>query len=420
MSWKDRLKTGLQLTSPLGDVYTANWIGNDRSKDKKIGRFDPPNFVGSIIQDLGINASTYPLTLHFSGDDHDLISDNFYLSCNQTGVWEIIHPTQGKLSLQLLSVSQQIRPVESGNITVFETEWIEPTQEQKEKSVIQLSSEIDAQILEVNSSASDQYVDNISTDNASAIVENKKTILSTLINANNAYKNIIALNNTITKEMLSIKNSINETINSATLAPASLAGQMQLLIQLPILATSDIFERIKACIGFNDNQISLLPTGSDIKSKNIVNAIELTLCASLAAMCKSIITGELLTRNETIDFINIIINEIEKITENLDYVQDNFNSVSIDKQYFSNSSSYAELLKLAGYTINYLLKSILNLKIEKSFILDRPRCPIEITIAEYGSLGEDDINLDFFIDSNYLIGSEIRILPAGKKVFVYV
>ena len=54
MSWKDRLRGEIVLTSPDGDVFNAKWVGNDRSKEKKIGRFDYPDFDGSVIQDLGI------------------------------------------------------------------------------------------------------------------------------------------------------------------------------------------------------------------------------------------------------------------------------------------------------------------------------------------------------------------------------
>jgi hypothetical protein len=43
-----------------------------------------------------------------------------------------------------------------------------------------------------------------------------------------------------------------------------------------------------------------------------------------------------------------------------------------------------------------------------------------VAIEEYGELGEDDSNLDLFIDSNRLEGDEYLIMPKGRELVVYV
>lgn len=68
----------------------------------------------------------------------------------------------------------------------------------------------------------------------------------------------------------------------------------------------------------------------------------------------------------------------------------------------------------------YLLRSVFDLSVEKRFKLEKRRAPIEITISEYGSLGDDDSNFQLFIDSNGLKGNDILILPEGREVVVYL
>jgi len=58
-----------------------------------------------------------------------------------------------------------------------------------------------------------------------------------------------------------------------------------------------------------------------------------------------------------------------------------------------------------------------SLKQERSLVLDRSRTIIDVVAELYGSV---DDQLDFFINSNGLTGSEILELPKGKQVVFYV
>lgn len=93
---------------------------------------------------------------------------------------------------------------------------------------------------------------------------------------------------------------------------------------------------------------------------------------------------------------------------------------NLDGQYFAQSNNYTRLQNTFALTMRYLLTQFFNLKTEKRFILKTARSPIEITITEYGSMGENDANYDLFIKSNNLCGNEVLLLPAGFECVVYV
>jgi hypothetical protein len=91
MSWLDRLGENITLTSPDGNVFTAKWMGGERTREKKIGLFTYPDVAGTIAQDLSVNATKYPLTIYFDGSDHDLIAERFFRATGQNGLWSVLH-----------------------------------------------------------------------------------------------------------------------------------------------------------------------------------------------------------------------------------------------------------------------------------------------------------------------------------------
>jgi hypothetical protein len=91
----------------------------------------------------------------------------------------------------------------------------------------------------------------------------------------------------------------------------------------------------------------------------------------------------------------------------------------IGDQYFGARETEDALADLSAEVAQYLLSIIFDLKIERRFILDRDRSPLEIAITEYGKGGWDDEYFELFIRSNNLSGVDILILPAGREVVVY-
>jgi len=130
--------------------------------------------------------------------------------------------------------------------------------------------------------------------------------------------------------------------------------------------------------------------------------------------------SEFETRAQVVDAIDKIVSLVDSVTSTLDMQQEYFENLDIDNQYFSMLQSYYKIMALMSQALKLLVATSFNLKTEKRFTLDRDRSPIEITITEYGSFGENDENLDLFIRSNSLHGDQIELIPAGTEVVIYV
>ena len=420
MSWRDRLRATITLTSPEGNIFEAKWRGNPRSKDKKLGLFEFPKVKGTKVQDLDIGSARYPLTFFFDGENNDQESDRFFKACDENGDWNVIHPVKGSLDLQLISVKESIEPVESGNVTQFDTEWIEPLKDSVVSSLFQQRSTVASQIDEVNSAASDQIDSNVLQETAAETSSFEATVNGVVSAVEKFLAPVYELQSEINAQILSIKRGINSLLTAPVLDVVSIAGQIQALVQLPALAIADINSRVDAYQNFFNEALNFSPKTAQSKDRNIVAVQELALISALASISFVSSTGELASRLQAIELIEANTELFKNITDTLDETQELFKNEIIDGQYFSQSESYSDALLMISQTIAYLLRSAFDLSIEKRFVLEKMRAPIEITVKEYGDLGENDLNFHLFVDSNGLKGNDILILPEGREVLVYV
>lgn len=418
--WQARLREQIELTSPDGDQFTALWIGNDRSKDKKLGIFEYPDFDGTDIQDLGVQGSRYPLTIYFEGPDCDIEGARFYDACDQRGKWSVVHPIYGNLTLQLVSVNDRTNLVTDGNIAQFETQWIEPVEDTAVTSSHEIGSAIDAQALQANAAASDQFQSLLSQNTAGETLAAKMTTEEAVAASDIRLRELYENNDDIASQVAAVKRGIDDTLDQAVLDPLVLASQIQQLIQLPALAITDIAARLTVYEAIVTDLSELSPEDFTLEGRNTVGVLEAFLSAIGVVNASIVSTGELKTQPEAVEYATRINDTFTDITNILDATQEGFLGTDIDRQYFSQSGSYPDTYWITAQGIGFLLTSALDLATEKRFTLDRPRTPIEITVTEYGDLGTDDANLDFFIETNGLKNTEILLLPAGKEVAVYV
>lgn len=417
---RDRLRDICQLTSPDGNIFNPLWRSNTYSANKKLGIFEYPKVDGSVIQDLNINGTRWPLTLFFEGADNDLESRRFFKSLAERGTWEVIHPVHGQLFLQPVSFSPNDDPTESGNITQVTTEWIEPADPAVLKSTPQLSAIINTQALDTNEASSNQLDDNLQVDTAAEGIATETATNNIIIAVNEKLSNLFEGVAEISAQMAAIQRGIQSTLDETILRPIALAGQIQALIELPALVIRDVRTKLTSYENLIDAIIGISPETTDTKARNTVAIQEIALTAAITAVAQTTAAGVLDTRAEAIEMADDVFALFESITDALDETQELFEDNAIDAQYFSQSQSFSDVSLLVAQAIAYLLLASYDLKIEKRFTLDRPRAPIEIAITEYGELGDNDSNFNLFVTSNKLKADQIRILPSGFEVVVYV
>lgn len=421
MTAQERLRKTIELTSPEGNIFEALWNGSDRSNSKKLGRFNYPDVPGEFVQDLDVGGDQYPMTIYFDGPEHDEDSKLFYTSCKEKGRWQIQHPIHGGLELQLVSFTEKNQPVTSGNVTEFDLVFVEPSDAQPVQTTPELAGEIDNFSDFANIAGAEQF-DAVALQNTQSQIGALKNAIGQVQAAwSNTLSTIAELNKDINAFVNAVNRGINDALTAALITPLALAGQIQALMQTPALITANIESKFDQFNKMKDEVFGINTNEPTTEFRNVAAVKELTLAACVVGVAQVTINSELNTRAQAIESAQFVNQYFNDIVNNLDADQELFIFNSITSQYFSQSMAFAEHLRIAGLSSQYLLQSAFDLSIEKRFILDRPRTPIEITISEYGDLGEDgESNFDLFIASNKLKGNEILSLPIGREVVIYV
>lgn len=420
MSWIDRLAEKIVMVSPSGRVFDAKWRGSERSKDKKLGAFSPPDKKGTVFQDLGVAADKYPMTIFFDGENHDLIASLFFATCDEKGVWDVTHPVHGKLRLQLAVVVEKNEPITNGNNTQMDLEWFEPLEDDQLISSAKLAADIEAQIAELNAQAALQMEELADQNSTFSIQSLKNAYNQASAFITKGLETITELNADISRIMNNVQRAINSALTLPLIAISSISSQIQVLSQTPALALTNIQERLDTYESLGNTFFGIQPNEPSFAGRNEVAVKELVLTSVLTTMPLIVTTGDIQTRSEAILFAEFLADYFDRITAELDLTQELFEGSTIDVAYYSQSTSYNDMAKLISLAIQYLLRASFDLKIEKRFTLKKDRTPIEITISEYGGLGDNDENLDLFLSSNKLKNNDILLLPAGREVVVYV
>ena len=428
-NWRERIgDSNIVFTSPeTATEFTAKWIESRRGTDKKIGLFDYPNIQGTVAQDLKVSSNRYTITCRFVDyENNDLQARDFYALCaREVGRWTIIHPVYGQLGLQLISIEES-KTAREGGYSELRTEWIEDIDADKLQTQRELAGLIDGQCSVVQLNSIEQFVATCDQTNR----EFRSTIENTVGGIQNVVDFVLsplfAVNGVISGGMTSLALGIQGSIDAVLLPLSELAGQIQNIVNIPLLAAQDSKARIQKYAALCSALSELLPGSAksittrwatkQAKINNIATA-EVANISALVALSQIVITADdILTRKQAINLASSLFDQYVAVLEYYEAQQENFETDRLENQYFSSSLVYTDLMELLNLTLAYLQSKIVDLKIERTFTLSEPRSVAELCLTEFGTLDE----YDNVIATNDLEGSEILWLPAGKQVTLNV
>lgn len=452
MSWETDTRTEIKLTSPSSlkakgaassfvdkvsavaasitdqpqsGVFTALWRGGERTREKKLGQFDPPKFLGTIVQDLGNKSWLYPITFYFDGINHHKTAENFAKACEESGAWEIVHPVKGTKMLQLISCREVFNPIDSGNITEFETQWIEPANVQVTVSTVNLASQILAAINDFKDTASDfiTTAKNIRADSYAAVQSYANTINGVVGFTDSIVNELAATKYLIKDSYETAKTSFTNAMAAFGITDPDTTEVVVAVLDVMLSITgeeSDFQVNKNALDDIVDKIETLSPEKTDDKAYNTASAQEMTIVCVLLSLIQGLLNATFTSRSDVISAVEALTAFWRKSIDLIDTIQNLFGYVDIDEQYYALLGTYTRLMNLYTSGLLFLLQQFYNLKKEIKKTLKRNESPLSITVREYGGLGVNDENYDLFLTSNNLHGDDILFLQAGREITIYV
>lgn len=410
MSWQDRLGQSVRLVSPSGADFDALWRGNPRSVEKALGRFKLPGVRGEVVQDLDVAGVAYPLTIYFEGENHDLQAARFFEACKERGLWDVTHPVSGQLRLQLVTVSEEIQPVSSGNITELNTEWVEPTVFIQQITVPELSSRVRQCAEAVDAAAMDRAKASMDTVAPSALATFKAAALRAVAVVQAVKTRLQAVVNAVT----AVRSLITSAIAFTAGLIGSTMGLIKTIIDLPAALITDLRTRFdyygQVLAGASDLSSGVTP---DAAGRNYAVTQEFVVLSALSGMALALVDSDVRTREEALAYLAEYNAAVRAGLEQLEWVQGEYRTATIDLQYAALGGAYPDLRSLAQATSDLLLRRAFDLAVVRRIRLDRDRTPIDIAL----STGAD---YEAFLEYNHLSGEEVLLLPAGSDVVVYL
>ncbi|MHC4648184.1 MAG: hypothetical protein ACYTBJ_22210, partial [Planctomycetota bacterium] len=318
-------------------------------------------------------------------------------------------------------------------------------------------------LAEFNIGSADQFASQLDTNSAAEEGGFLNTMNDLLDKTEDGLAKVAAVQDVVNNQFQDIVDSINRGIDVLIGQPLALAFQTKVMIQAPARALAAIKDRLAAYgnlasdifgssdaisepggvgaagPGPNAGGIGSSQSGgtagaaNDSQSPNKFHTRDLFAATYVSGSVLSAVTtgvaGAFVTKAEALETAEEIQAQFEALVV---WRDENYESISGQKLPEAEAAefipspatvdlgqTYQTLQNAVALSLGYLVEASFDLKQEVRVTLDRDRTALDFVHEFYGRENLDS-NLDFFIETNNLTGSEILELPRGKEVVYFV
>ena len=410
MTWLNRLRQAA-YTSPSGNRIIFQYEDVSRAFSRKSTAFEFPDADGTYIQDLGRSGRRFELRIFFSGPNHDLEARAFDRALSEIGTGRLEHPMYGVFDVVPFGeINQRDDLKTAANQTVFELTFWDTINVIYQTAQDDIFKNILSGISDFNFAASNEFENSIRLITAFSEAVFKNNFLSLLNSTSSQLRPIANTQDSVKRQFDAINSSIVNSINVDD--PETLSLQTMLMIQSPARADTSVTIRLDT---YRDVIAAIINLGiinprsnrnapSDFRSRDVY------VSTSVTGFILSVLNNRFTIKKDAINAADFILTQFEIISS---WRDDNFTALGeVD-----TGEAYQQLQETVALTAGYLVELSFTLKQERRFKIDRNRTIIDLTAQLYGVVDEQ---LDFFINSNNLSGSEILEIPRGREIVYYV
>ena len=425
MAWTDRLREGA-ITFPDGTRFVFEYEDVEKEVNKKTNTFTFSDAPGALIQDFGIGAISFPLTIFFSGSDYDLVANSFEDSAASPGTSLLEHPIYGNHNVVLESYTRTDKLKTAGNQVQFDLVMTETIIPAAPISAAEGKSNIVAGLNDLSEIQQAAY--NVKYDTVATIANAKNRISQFTSDFSSAFEGLTSFNQQISDAFDNTVNFINDNIDELLEDPPALAASMYSLIRIPARSTSSIQSRVNGYIETLGLQIIAIEgAGADLFNQRTER--QLTTSANLLGLAESMIFAEddLITKADATGLANDLIDQYRLTQEYLDQLEQDSLADDLTNRYIVNDRLTQDMKSIISLTAGNLIKLSFFLKQERIIYTQSTETIINLCQELYeGKLedpiidGVDKTKLDFFIETNELSGDELILIPKNREIKYYV
>jgi len=440
MPWQERLREAA-YRSPGGTRTVFLFEDVSREVEKKTSAFNFPDADGTYVQDLGFNGRRYPLRVIFSGNDHDLQADAFEQSLLERGAGVLEHPRYGQADVVPFGEIKQRDDLKTrANQTVIEVVFWATIGTAYPTGQADGAAQALAAVEAFTATASQELEDAIQTDTRIEEVTFRDQWSGFLNSVEGVLGGITEASEEVERQFTAISDSINRGLSVLVTQPLTLATQTQALIKAPARATTQIGQRLAAygnladsIINGGSNRIGIGGVGAPQTVRPTNDSRAANELASRVVFARGAVSGSVSaamrsarapqeeggysTQPQALAAAEQLLGQFERVADWTDTNYREIDKTGIESaRVVDTGAGYQQLQKAVALAAGELVNLAFNLKQERRLILNEPRSVFALVGQYYGDI---DTNLDFFINSNGLTGSEMLEVPQGREIVVY-
>lgn len=408
MSWIEKIKTDLIITTGDAKEYRPQWLNATKSVDFNITEFDFVNVQGSLVDRREPKARKFNLELYFQGEDCLDTSAAFELSANDKRAWRVSHPFYGSIICHPASLLFDNTKL---NVTKITGTIIETITDDKPKSNISPVDKI---------TEDKQALDEVCAEVFAATVTPEASDVSSMIDSTQQTydEGALVARGDDAQNYFNLFNTANAAILNATAQPLAAIRALQAVINAPAVFADNVQNRF----GLLQDQFEALRNQlTNIFSPNEKRIYQAQGSAMVSSMALAAATPQTASEygnmQAALDVAETLLNNYNQFLEDLDGLQTD--NGGLPESYIPDPEPLIGLNDLISFTVSNLFDIALEAKQERAIILEEDSNAILLTHRFYGLDAADEL-LNYFIATNQIGLNELLQIRKGRKIFYYV
>jgi hypothetical protein len=406
MSWIEKIKYSLIITTPDGKTYKPNWMAATKQTEWNVAEFDFIGKEGTLVKKSKKRGRRFTLELYFQGLDHLDIAQNFENSCNDERPITLQHPLYGTLIVQIPSILQDNTTYNVSRLqcTIIETiAESNPIVTQNAADQIPKLKEIADENLELTITQKPSATDTNRLKQSTKDIYAKGVPVISLPEEFEEYNNAF--------------NTASTYVNTAAATPLLAIRSTISLINKPALFKTSVDSRVNLLIDQFNVLRNTVVNITSIAGKQLYQAQSNALISSMCIAAINPLQGNYTNNISVFKIIEKLTTNYGYFLEDLDFLQ-GLNGGN-PANFIPDANSIIDLDNLFNMTISNLEQIALSARKERFIILEEDTNLILLTQRLY-SLDPSDNNMNELMVNNNMGLNDILYLKKGTKIVYYI
>lgn len=407
MSWQDRVKYKMTITTGDGQVYTPQYMNAGLQLEYNLTEFTFVGVPGSRVDQKQPVGNKYSAEFYFQGADHIETSAKFRRSCNDIRPWTISHPLYDIILVKaaVLNFDNSVDSYTKVTGTLIET----IADQAPNVSILPLDQvpilfqqATTDLALSLNKIPSAVDINSLISDNTSAFKKGVPIIdplSDQFADYNNAYQTAVNYINTATATPLLMMQSV--------IAVLVMPAQFEVAVKQRIGVLIDTFNALRQTL------FGIIAVSSKQLFQNKAGALMSAICSAAATP----LPDDYRRSTDVLEVIGNIVSARNAYYQDLDSLQTPNGGSTLS--FVPDAQAIQDLNTLVNTTLSALYNLSLSAKSERSIICEKDTNAILLTHRLYG-LDTNDNNLNDLIDANNLSLDEYLLIEKDRKIVYYI